>query len=241
MLLEALKGNIKPMPDLAIISDTGCELEKTEQDLYVLKDKLKKEKDFDIIIVKKGNLYQDVIDFLDGKIKRVASLPYWSESGGLVRRQCTQDYKISPLRKHIQKIRNNKKVNLWIGISLDEIERVKQSNVKYIENKYPLINYRVSIDNIVNYYKINGLNEPLKSSCVMCPFHSNSYWRRLKKVLPNEFDKAVYFDEKIRNYPGFNDKLYLHRSLKPLKDVNFEYSNSLFPELIEECEGYCGL
>lgn len=241
MLLEALNGKFKTIPDFAIFSDTGCEPEKVMNDLYLIQEKIKTLYNFKIIIVKKGNLYDDVLKFIDGKINRVASLPYWTESKGLVQRQCTQDYKIAPLRQYLQKVREKRKVNLWIGISLDEIERIKLSNVKYIENKYPLIINRIGIDKIVNYFKTNNLNEPIKSACVMCPFHSDNYWKRLKKVLPNEFEKACYFDEKIRIYPGFNDKLYLHRSLKPLREIDFDYKKSLFPELIEECDGFCGL
>ena len=61
-----------------------------------------------------------------------------SEKGGLLRRQCTSHWKISPMRRWLQENRNGEPVEMWLGISLDEAERMRDSDVQYIENKYPL-------------------------------------------------------------------------------------------------------
>jgi hypothetical protein len=84
--------------------------------------------------------------------------------------------------------------------------------------------------------------EPGKSACLICPFHSHKYWQRLKKEFPQEFDLACDFDDKIRQLPtNMRGKTYLSRELKPLRDIDYNYEPSLFPELIEECYGLCGL
>jgi len=239
MLLEALNGRFGIIPDFAIFSDTGCEPEYVYETLEWLKNKVAP---FPIITVSTGNLINDTLEYLAGERKRVASLPLrLADNGGLIMRQCTNDYKIKPLRKHLQKVRGDKKVRLWIGISLDEMQRIKESNVKYIENYYPLIESRITIDQIVNYFKINKIKAIGKSACLICPFHSDNYWKRFKKEFPVEFEKACIFDDAIRNYPGLKQKAYLSKHLKPLRDINFEYEQSLFPELIEECDGLCGL
>ena len=133
------------------------------------------------------------------------------------------------------------KVKLWIGISLDEIERMKDSPLKYIEHYYPLVIKGIRIDNIVYWFEKQNMPTPGKSACVICPFHSDNYWKRFKKEYPNEFELACVFDDKIRNFPGLKRQTFLSKHLKPLRDINFSYNPSLFPDLIEECNGLCGL
>ena len=186
-------------------------------------------------------MIKDTLDYYNGRYKRGASLPFFLSQGGMITRQCTGDFKIDPMRRYLQKIRNGKKIRMWIGISLDEIQRIKDSGRKYINNYYPLIEKRVTISEIVNWFKINHLENPGKSSCIVCPYHSNNYWRRFKKEFPDEFEKACDFDDKIRNHPKLISQCYLHRSLRPLREIDFKYEPSLFPELIEECDGMCGL
>jgi hypothetical protein len=241
MLLNALENKFKYKPDIAIFSDTGCEPQYVYDYLdwltYYVKDKY----NFIIIKVKRGNLMQDMIDYINGKRSRASSLPFFSENGAPIMRQCTLDYKIQPLRKYIQKIRGRSNVRLWIGISLDEIQRIKNSPAKYIEHYYSLVENRISIDSIVNWFGENNLQEPGKSACFICPFHSHKYWQRFKRESPTEFNLACEFDDKIRQLPNMKTKTYLYRGLKPLREVNFDYEPTLFPELIEECYGMCGL
>ena len=242
MLLTALEGAYKFKPDFAIFSDTGCEPEYVYEYVTRLKDYVKAKYDFDIVIVSAGNIIEDTLNYLDGNRGRVAALPLrLSGNGGLIMRQCTNDYKIAPLRKYLQTIRNESKIRLWIGISLDEIERIKESGVKYIENYYPLIEKKIRIDQIINWFRKNEMKEPGKSACLICPFHSDNYWKMFKKQFPDEFEKACKFDDAIRNYPNLKRQTFLSKHLKPLRDIDFTMQPSLFPELIEECSGLCGL
>ena len=242
MLLTALEGAYISKPDFAIFSDTGCEPQYVYSYLKWLKCFVKDKYNFDIVIVSAGNIIEDTLNYLNGTRSRVATLPLrLAENGGLIMRQCTNDYKIAPLRKYLQQIRNEKKIRLWIGISLDEIERIKESGVKYIENYYPLVENRVRIDKIINWFHENKIKEPGKSACLICPFHSDSYWRIFKKQFPDEFEKACKFDDAIRNYPNLKRQTFLSKHLKPLREIDFSLHPSLFPELIEECNGLCGL
>lgn len=263
MLLQALEGKFQYKPDFAIISDTGCEPKYVYEYLDWLKGYVKEKYNFEIITVSAGNILHDTLEYVNGKRNRVAQLPLklgitkktikihdedenedykiTIKSGGIVQRQCTFDYKIAPLRRYLQQVRNGRKVRLWIGISLDEMERMKDSNVKYIEHYYPLVFNQIRIDQIVNWFKVEGLKEPGKSACLICPFHSDQYWRRFKKEFPIEFETACSFDDAIRNYPKLKSETFLSNHRKPLREIDFTYSPSLFPELIEECDGLCGL
>jgi hypothetical protein len=240
LLLEALKGKFGVIPDMAIFSDTGCEPDYVYAYLDWLKNKVAP---FPIITVTEGDIISDTLEYLKGKRKRVASLPLrLGNKGGLIMRQCTNDYKIRPLRKYVQKIRKGRNIKLWIGISLDEMERMATSNVRYITNHYPLIESKIRISDIIKYFKDNNLPEPSKSACLICPFHSDNYWKAFKSKYPIEFEKACKFDEAIRVYPNLKQKSYLSKHLKPLRDIDFDSQQTLqFPELIEECGGLCGL
>lgn len=241
MLLRGLAGEFKYKPDYAIFSDTESEPEYVYEQLEWVVRYCKDKYDFEILFARKGNLMLDIENYVKGRIDRVSMIPFFLENGSLSKRQCTLDYKIAPLRKIIQKIRNKEQVRLWIGISLDEIERVKDSPVKYITHWYPLVENRITIDQIVHYYNKNNIKEPGKSACLICPFHSWEYWSALKRYSRSDFEKACRFDEMIRKYPGLRNKPYLTRYLKPLREIDFSQHPSLFPELIEECEGLCGL
>lgn len=257
MLIRALKGDFGYKPNIAIFSDTGCEPKYVYEYLDWFDDYLKRNFNFSITKVSAGNLREDVEKYINGERNRVASLPLRLEKDGLINRQCTNDYKIVPLRRELQRKRkelvnewadvgidvpiNLLKIRLWIGISLDEIERMKKSNVNYIENYFPLVDNKITIDGIKEFYRANNLREPGKSACLVCPFHSDQYWRRFKKEYPEEFESACVFDDKIREYPKLNKKAFLSKHLKPLRNIDFAYQPSLFPELIEECEGLCGL
>ncbi len=223
--------------DLAIFADTGCE----PKWVYDLLDKLKTTQDTPIVIVRTGDLIQDTLDYYDGKRKRVATIPYLTGNNGRVLRQCTYEYKIAPIRKYLRSI-GAKDVEFLIGISLDEIQRIKQSNVKWITHSFSLIDDRVTISQIFKWYEDNQMVSPKQSSCVICPFHSHNYWKALNNNAPKEFAKAIDFDEKIRDHPRLNNKLYLYKKPIPLKDIDFSINeNYLFPELLDECEGLCGL
>ena len=217
--------------DLYLFADTGSEPQ------YVY-DQLQSSR-INYHTVSTGNLMQDVIDYINGKRNRVAQLPFFTETG-LLMRQCTSDYKIVPIRRYLRSLKDD--IGLSIGISLDEIQRMKSSGVKYITNHYPLIDDRITIAAIMKWYKDNKMDVPLRSACVCCPFHNNNYWKALKEKHPLEFNKVCEFDVKIRNYPKLRQRCYIHRSLKPLHEIDFDSQQMMeFPDLIDECDGLCGL
>lgn len=224
---------VKEYPtDINIFADTKCEPEYVYKQLEYY--------DLDYKLVTYGDMMQDIIDYVDGKRSRVAQIPLWFAPNMPLMRQCSLEYKIAPIRKYLRALKT--KIHLNIGISLDEISRIKESNVKYIVNNYPLINNKIGISTIIKWYKDNNLKPPFQSACVICPYHNDNYWRALKNKYPNEFAKAVSFDEKIRIYPKMKAKLYLHKSCRPLKDIDFDKQGQIqFLDLMDECDGMCGL
>jgi len=133
-------------------------------------------------------------------------------------RTCTQRWKIIPLRRWLSKHRNGDNVSLIFGISQDEWQRMRISDVGYIENLYPLIDMNMTRNDCKSYLIAHDLPIPVKSSCTFCPFHSDQAWGELKRENGEDWYQAVEIDEKIRNarHPR---RLFLHDSCKPLPEA----------------------
>jgi hypothetical protein len=63
----------------------------------------------------------------------------------------------------------------------------------------------------------------------------------MKSNDPESWQDAVAFDKAIREQPKLNGKAFLHRSLKPLDEVDFDKTLQFDLGMDEECEGMCGL
>ena len=171
---------------------------------------------------------------------------------GMFTRQCTGDWKIDPIKKHVStelRRRNLKKtpgvVEQWLGITLDEIQRMKPSRVKYIKLRYPFVEMfdpPMSRWQVARRLEDSGLEIPVRSSCVFCPFHDDATWRELKIDQGDDWNHAVEVDKAIRNKrPGY--VAYVHRNRIPLEEVDMrdQADHGQLELWSEECEGYCFL
>lgn len=164
-----------------------------------------------------------------------------SPSGGILRRQCTQRWKIAPMRKWLRANRNGKQVETLLGISLDEFQRMRDSDVGYITHSYPLIDMRMTRLDCVNYLQRHGVEVPVKSSCVFCPFHNKAAWREMAKANGDDWRRAVAVDEALRKARPPYD-LFVHSSRIPLADVDMRTPEDFgqLPMFDESCDsGYC--
>jgi 3'-phosphoadenosine 5'-phosphosulfate sulfotransferase (PAPS reductase)/FAD synthetase len=165
------------------------------------------------------------------------------ESDGQLRRQCTGDWKIAPMRRFIQAHRNGTPVEQWIGISRDESQRMKDSDVKYITHRWPLIEKRMTRNDCIAWLKAHDLEVPPRSACTFCPFHSTREWQHIK-ASPMDWEEAIKVDNEIRR-AYLPQEMFLHRSLKPLEDVDLrteeERGQIMFDGWDSECSGICGV
>lgn len=153
-------------------------------------------------------------------------------------RTCTSRWKIEPIRRWLQMNRNGKNVEQWIGISLDEAERMKPSDVKYITCHWPLIDKRMTRDDCVVWLQRHDLEVPVKSSCVFCPYHNRAAWYEMKRENGADWQKAVEVDEAIRKVrPPFD--LFVHSDRIPLTEIKSPQDNGQMDMFSEECSGVC--
>ena len=264
MALMAAKGEITPMPDCAIFADTQAEPDS----VYEWLDWLEKELPFPVYRVTKGNLTEKSLNpaiatakakkYEEGEkyMKRIIPLFGQKPDGEVVAalgRSSTADYKIRPIEKKIEELANIKrgekelKVNQWIGISYDEIQRMKEARKPWTKLRYPLIELQMHRHHCKIWMKKNGYPEPPRSACYYCPFHSDGEWRRLRNEEPLFFKKAILFDQQITELSKQDRAMemtaYLHRSCKPLGEIDFdsdEDKGQLTWDFKAECEGLCG-
>jgi hypothetical protein len=230
--------------DHAIFADPGAEL----PDTYRLWDNLNiwKERNNGIpLIKKKKNLYNDILNAYKNRT-RVAKIPAHTSSGGITLRQCTGEYKIKIIIQEVRRLHRLKKyqrmkpTEMWLGISLDEIQRMKESQLYNIIYKYPLIDKRLTRSSCISFLEQNNFLNVKKSACTFCPYHNNKAWKEIKQNYPEEWTKAVLLDNTIRNslQYGLKDKLFLHSSRKPLDKAYLQEDQE---ELFMCEEGYCGI
>ena len=237
--------------DHAVFADPGAEHPETYKLLeYVLH--WQQENDGVPIHVVRKSLLNDVLNQSNSTGQKMVAIPAYvkhpSGKDGLLRRQCTNEYKIKPVMKKIRELYGLKprqrlpQAELWLGISTDEAHRMKDNQIKAMTNYYPLVEKQFNRNDCRKWLRINGVRIPVKSACVFCPYSSNTMWRNLKEQHPNSFSIAVDVDKKIRTSLEVRknpNPVFLHRSLKPLEEAYLdEDQQDLFGE---ECEGYCGL
>jgi 3'-phosphoadenosine 5'-phosphosulfate sulfotransferase (PAPS reductase)/FAD synthetase len=226
LYIMAEEGLIPPF-DCAIFADTGWERDKTYNVINELQSKYKTP----IITVKAGNIKDNMLEAKETQ-SRFATMPLYcvqNNNKGMMRRQCTEEYKITPINKELRKLLGLKPrqrytgdaIDFVLGISLDESVRANAyKESKYKTNSYPLINLKMDRNQCEHYLDQHNI-DVVKSACIGCPYHTNKEWRSLDK---NEFTDACSFDAQIRN--GFEYKkiksqeLYLHSSCQPLADVD---------------------
>jgi len=233
LLLMSAAG-LLPKLDLVVFADTQWERRVVYDHLEVISSRAR-DAGIRVERVTVGNLRESAVgDFVP--------MPVFGKRDGhrvVMRQMCTVDWKIVPIRRAIREAAGplaGLTVELWLGISLEEMFRMKPSPVNYIEHTYPLIDMRWTRQDCVSYLASVGISDPPRSSCIACPYKSVGEWRAMKRDAPDEWADAVDFDASLRSRP---DPLFVHQSLKPLPLV---LSRPEQGELWNnECEGHCGV
>lgn len=246
MALMAAAGEITPMPDCAIFADTQAE----PRSVYRWLDWLQKQLPFPVYRVTAGDR---------GKVEGIKTskagtqyarffVPMYALTAngqGMMMRQCTRDFKVTPIRRHIISMLSKGETAVqWIGISFDELDRMKESQHKRITNRWPLVDMGIRRNDCLVWMEKHNYPQPPRSACVFCPYHTDREWNRLKTEEPEEFDRAVAYEKQQQEVVSHSDVFtgvpFLHGSLKPLESVTFidDRQSNLF---INECEGMCGV
>lgn len=246
MALMAGLGELTPMPIAAIFADTGDEPKAVYQHLAWLATKLP----FPIHLTRRGErtLSQALLDGDDA-----ARIPAFVKGSGLSGRQCTRNFKLRPIRQEVRRLLDKGprdfiptgSVEMWVGISTDESWRMKPSGAGYIVNRFPLIEAGMSRQECKRWLLAHGFPIPPKSACRYCPYQDDARHLERQRTDPEDHQRNIDLDEALRtpeNIARFRGELYLHRSRRPLAEVDFALGGKDQQDLfLNECEGMCGV
>lgn len=232
ILVLIAQGHL-PKPELAIMADTSRERSSTWRYFHQYAKPLLNELNIPFIVAShdlaKVDLYAHNGDLL---------LPAFTQSGRLST-FCSSKWKQVVIRRKLRLLEygTKKPVLLWIGMSLDEIHRLRVSDVQWVKHHYPLIfdikkRRHECIKAITNF----GLPEPPNSSCWMCPNMRNKEWQQVKNNDPDDWKKAVLLGHKIRAKDKHGG-VFLHRSRVPLDQADLTIKEAPLPLL--ECADTC--
>lgn len=209
-LLFHIWENKHPL-DIVLFADTGEETKETYETVQrMIKQCAKKNIEFVTVKSKYGNMYDYYY-----KNKSVMSV---------MRRDCTAKFKIAPIRQYLRSRYGKKaRFKLYIGIASEEYHRMRTSDVKYIENLYPLIESNIDRDKCKEILIKNNF-KAIKSGCVGCPFRPKKEWVDLAKNNPKEFERWEKLEINCSRYPQItiipNVKLKLLKEGKDQKKLD---------------------
>jgi hypothetical protein len=279
VLLMSIHGEL-PKLDHAIFADTGWEPSRVYRWLDWLQP-IAERAGVKVHRVSRGNIREDHVtgmlsgrrgraggvdgvDGVENKGQRWGSMPFFvmnpDGTQGLIRRQCTKEYKIEVIERHLKReilgfkprARMPKQVIVrrWYGISYDEMDRMRTVNAdgNWVANWYPLVEKRITRQACLLWMDQHGYPEPPRSACVACPFRSMEEWRRLQRESPKEFADAVEFDKTMRKCGGISGDVFVHRKMKPLDEVDLTTDVDRGQGTLwdidgfrDECQGVCGV
>lgn len=261
LALLAERGYFEHKPDMAIFADTGWEPPAVYENIEWLKSVVS----FPIETVSVGrSLRDDVIAGVNARGRPWLSIPTFLSApdgthAGMNWRQCTTDYKIKPIRERVRRllglsprspVAHATSIEMWLGITTDEIERMRKSPDVWIVNCYPLVDLGMSREECIAWFNIEYPGQELpRSACVGCPYHSAAGWLKMRETDQASFDDAVNVDKMLRSPDHnattmFHNKVFLHPRRVPLDEAvgldAVELVSGQDGHWGNECAGVCG-
>lgn len=201
--------------DLVVFADTGVESRQTYETIDNMK-RICEEKKIEFVVVKseKGNLY----DY------------YWDKKTipTVIRRNCTTDFKIYPIRRYLRKRFGKDSVfHMHVGIAYEEAHRMRISDVNYIHNVYFLVDAKIDRDGCHEILKKNDFKAS-KSGCIGCIYNKRCVWEQMLKDNPKEFQRWKSLEMNNKKYPftTFNTSRSLEDIERGIKNKDKEPEQS---------------
>ena len=246
-----------PKPDVAVFADTGWEPPSVYEHLDWLQEQLS----FEVVRVQAGNIKDNILEGTSPDGNNYLGIPAFlvnaDGSTAIAARQCTSKYKVKPINRYLRdrlgfepgrRAPKHVQVEIWMGISADEVLRQKESREEWATNRYPLIELGFSRAQLLNWFTENYPDRYLpRSSCIGCPYRTDGEWKWLKANAPESFEEAIFIDRALRDVPVVRNAItrkgsaFLHKSRVPLSEIDFDEATDYDSHMAEECEGLCGI
>lgn len=187
-----IRGDVAP-PDFAVIVDTEREVGSTwDYHDNVIYPALKK---VGVTLHRVPKSLFATVDLYSSKGDIL--IPAFTTQQGNVGKLptfCSNEWKERVVNRWLKTQTDAKLFNIWIGISTDELRRVKQTIGKY-EKRYILVEKRMNRGDCLSIVKSMGWPTPPRSRCKQCPNQGSSEWQDLHDNHPSDFAEAVEFEK----------------------------------------------
>lgn len=261
LALLADRGELDaPKPDFAVFADTGWEPAAVYENVGWLREVLS----FPVVTVTADpdrSLRDATREGVNVRGRPWLSIPAFlaersGEAAGMNWRQCTSDYKITPIRRWVREqlgvaprspVPEGACVEMWLGISVDEVTRMRMSPDRWVVNCYPLVDLGLSRQDCVDWFADEYPGRVLpRSACVGCPYRSPAGWVEMRDTDPVSFRDAVETDRLLRDSGHnatkmFRNRVFLHPARKPLMEAVMSSVATGDGLWEEECAGVCGV
>ena len=154
--------------------------------------------------------------------------------------RCSYDFKRRIIERKVRQLCGGRgawkraSVEQWIGFSLEEVGRMRQSTQcrcghdsnrhptrracqrctrcdgfqTWQVNRWPLIELGMRRGDAIAWFARRGHPTPPRSACWFCPNQGNVRWQQTRAEHPELFERACVLDETIRDGGGFNARAH---------------------------------
>lgn len=216
-----------PKPDIAVIIDT--EREKSSTWNYyneILKPELSNV-GVDLVRVPKSR-YATVDLYRNDDLL----IPAFTTQNGPVSKMptfCSNEWKQRVVRRYLREI-GVKSCDLWLGISINKADRMKDSGLKWLRHVYPLIDLKMNVWDCVCATARLGWPAATHSACWMCSNQGKQEWLEMS---PDDFYAAQQFEREIQ---ATDPMVFLTRTGKPLTRESITTAKA---STLDNCGPHC--
>lgn len=226
-----IRGDL-PRPDHIVMSDTERERSSTFRYLDAVIAPALAQIGLAVEIVKKSEYATVDLYSKNGSLL----IPAFTTQSGTVAKlptYCSNEWKRRVILRWMT-AKGLRPAEMWLGISTDEADRMKDSDTGWLTHRYPLIDLLMNRDDCKRVVSEMGWPEAPKSTCRMCPHLSDPTWAEMQRDDPADFAAAVELEREAQKK---DPHVWLHRSAKPISEIDFDYS---LPGLFDGCDsGMC--
>ncbi len=231
MVTLVLEGKLQK-PDVIVMADTGREVQTTFEYLNRIVQPALKAIGLQVEIAGHEYSHHDLYNSGD------LLLPAFTRQSGSVGKMptfCSNEWKQRVIRRWLRE-RGVNDTDVWLGISLDEAERMKSSRLNWYRHVYPLIEITpMHRSQCVTQIQKFGWEVPNKSRCYMCPNQSALAWKDLRRRNDGDFEKAAQLENEVRQK---DQHVYFHPLAIPLEQAVEQ--SELQTDMFDGCDsGYC--
>jgi hypothetical protein len=210
-------------PDLAVIADTGYEQSTTWQ--YMNEVTAPALAAVGVIVHRVAAKDFATVGLYGGKGGDTLLIPAFTDQSGDIGKlpgYCSNEWKQRVVRRWATE-RGVESADMWLGISIDEMQRLNAGSGKW-RNRHILVEQRMNRWECERLVLSLGWPKPPRSSCWMCPNHTQEEWRDIRDNKPHDWQAAIRFDKAIRRR---DPNAFLHSDCVPLGDADLDDKNGV--------------